>query len=109
MRKTIHTPTSRTTSFFQRLRARPSLAPAAAILLAFCAVSAPALAAPESDEAVQETEPLLEGEDLTQELKRRDGVITPPPAGDPGIYTEAPDPAPGTTPVIPPEELPEQQ
>ncbi len=37
-----------------------------------------------------------------------EGVITPPDVGDEEINQPAPDADPGTTPVIPPEQLPEQ-
>ncbi len=37
-----------------------------------------------------------------------EGVITPPDVGDEDINKAAPDPDPGTTPVIPPEQIPEQ-
>ena len=42
------------------------------------------------------------GESLSDQLDRNHGVIAPPPTGDSGIHTEAPNPDPGTTPVIPP-------
>ena len=41
-------------------------------------------------------------ESLSEHLDRNQGVITPPPTGDAEIYTKAPNPNPGTTPVIPP-------
>lgn len=45
-------------------------------------------------------------EDLSERLARCDGVLAPPPVGDPGMVTPPPDT--GTTPVIPPEATPEQ-
>ena len=41
-------------------------------------------------------------ETLSEHLDRNQGVITPPPTGDTDIYARAPNPNPGTTPVIPP-------
>jgi hypothetical protein len=41
-------------------------------------------------------------EDLSKRLDRTDGVIRPPDAIDPDIHAPAPQPNPGTTPVIPP-------
>jgi hypothetical protein len=48
------------------------------------------------DDAVQKPE------DLTDKLKRNQGVIRPPAGIDPNIETPAPVPDPGTTRVIPP-------
>lgn len=45
-------------------------------------------------------------ETLSEQLSREKGVIDPPPIGDPDIYTDAPDPDPGTTRVIPPPDTP---
>ncbi len=42
------------------------------------------------------------GETLSERLDRNSGVIHPPAGVDPGIAVPAPDPHPGTTPVIPP-------
>lgn len=39
---------------------------------------------------------------LSERLRENQGVIEPPPGSDPGIEAPAPDPTPGTTPVIPP-------
>jgi hypothetical protein len=39
---------------------------------------------------------------LSEQLDENQGVITPPPVGDAEIHVPAPDPTPGTTPVIPP-------
>ena len=57
---------------------------------------------PGADE--QDQAPPSSGEDqnLSEQLDRNKGVITPPATGDTEIYTEAPNPNPGTTPVIPP-------
>lgn len=47
---------------------------------------------------------------LTEKLDRTDGVIQPPSGVDPQIRSATPpDPNPGTTPVIPPSALPDQQ
>ncbi|MEJ1160239.1 hypothetical protein [Prosthecomicrobium sp. N25] len=46
---------------------------------------------------------------LTEKLDRTDGVLKPPGGIDPEIHTGAPAPNPGTTPVIPPSALPDQQ
>lgn len=43
-----------------------------------------------------------QGESLSNQLQRNDGVIKPRPGIDPDIYVPAPNPNPGTTPVIPP-------
>jgi hypothetical protein len=45
---------------------------------------------------------LKPGETLSEHLDRNQGVIAPPPTGDAGIHTDAPNPDPGTTLVIPP-------
>lgn len=42
------------------------------------------------------------GETLSERLDRSNGVIHPPAGTDPGIAVPAPDPNPGSTPVIPP-------
>jgi hypothetical protein len=42
------------------------------------------------------------GESLSNQLDRDEGVIKPRPGIDPEIHAPAPDPNPGTTPVIPP-------
>lgn len=39
---------------------------------------------------------------LSEQLDEDKGVITPPPVGDEEIHVPAPNPNPGTTPVIPP-------
>jgi hypothetical protein len=57
---------------------------------------------PGTDEQEQAPSSSSENENLSEQLDRNKGVITPPATGDTGIYTEAPNPNPGTTPVIPP-------
>jgi hypothetical protein len=47
----------------------------------------------------QDTRP---GETLGDRMARTEGTIKPPEDVDPGIAGQAPDPDPGTTPVIPP-------
>jgi hypothetical protein len=39
---------------------------------------------------------------LSEQLDENKGVIDPPPVGDEEIHAPAPEPLPGTTPVIPP-------
>ena len=57
---------------------------------------------PGADDQDQAPPSANEGENLSEQLDRNKGVITPPPTGDADIYTDAPNPNPGTTPVIPP-------
>lgn len=57
---------------------------------------------PGADELDQAGPSDSQGENLSEQLDRNKGVITPPATGDSEIYTEAPNPNPGTTPVIPP-------
>jgi len=57
---------------------------------------------PGADELDQTAPSDSQGENLSEQLDRNKGVITPPATGDSEIYTEAPNPNPGTTPVIPP-------
>jgi len=59
------------------------------------AIPAPKARAPASQGAAQ-------GESLSNQLQRSEGVIQPQPGIDPGIDVPAPNPNPGTTPVIPP-------
>ena len=47
--------------------------------------------------------------DLTARLQDCGSVLTPPDTGDTAIEAPAPDPDPGTTPVVPPSQLPGQQ
>jgi len=70
-----------------------------AVLFAL-ALGIPAQAlAEEPPETVPGIEP---DETLSEHLDEEKGVITPPPVGDAEIHVPAPDPDPGTTPVIPP-------
>lgn len=58
-----------------------------------------------SDATEEESEPVPGIEDdktLSEQLDEDKGVIEPPDVGDAEIYVPAPDPDPGTTPVIPP-------
>jgi hypothetical protein len=57
---------------------------------------------PGADEQRKAAPSASEGENLSEQLDRNKGVITPPATGDADIYTDAPNPNPGTTPVIPP-------
>jgi hypothetical protein len=58
-------------------------------------IPAPKEPAPGSSEAAP-------GESLSDQLKRNEGVIQPQPGTDPEIHVPAPNPDPGTKPVIPP-------
>jgi hypothetical protein len=64
--------------------------------------------APGPDNGSDPIPDLKPGESLSEHLDRNQGVITPPPTGDSDIYTDAPNPNPGTTPVIPPGDVPVQ-
>lgn len=57
-----------------------------------------------ADEATGEPEPC---DTLSEQLDATGGVITPPTGVDPDITAPAPDPTPGTTPVIPPSAVPQ--
>jgi hypothetical protein len=46
---------------------------------------------------------------LSKQLDENSGVISPPPVGDEEIHVEAPNATPGTTPVIPPSAIPENE
>ncbi|MCQ8781485.1 hypothetical protein [Mangrovibrevibacter kandeliae] len=48
------------------------------------------------------------GDNASRQLADCGGVLTPPGGVDPQIQAPAPDPNPGTTPVIPPGAVPEQ-
>jgi hypothetical protein len=61
--------------------------------------SATAMAEEQKSEPVPGINP---DESLSGQLDRNKGVIDPPPIGDSEILAPAPDPDPGTTPVIPP-------
>ncbi|WP_181708533.1 hypothetical protein [Chthonobacter rhizosphaerae] len=56
-----------------------------------------------TDEATGAPEPC---DTLSEQLDATGGVIAPPPGIDPEITAPAPDPMPGTTPVIPPSAVP---
>jgi hypothetical protein len=68
------------------------------LLVAALTSPLPALAEPPS-EPVPGVDP---DQSLSEQLDENKGVIEPPPVGDAGIHAPAPDPTPGTTPVIPP-------
>lgn len=62
-------------------------------------------AAPHHVLAEEKSEPVPgidEDQTLSEQLDEDKGVIKPPDIGDTEIYVPAPDPDPGTTPVIPP-------
>ena len=68
-------------------------------------LAAAALVIPLPALADQPSEPVPgidEDRTLSEQLDENKGVIEPPPVGDAGIHAPAPDPLPGTTPVIPP-------
>jgi hypothetical protein len=70
------------------------------ILLAVAALVIPLPALAE-----QPSEPVPgidEDRTLSEQLDENKGVIVPPPVGDAEIHAPAPEPLPGTTPVIPP-------
>ena len=54
------------------------------------------------DPKVPDTGTSGQGETLTKKLERNEGVLHPSPNMDPEISVPAPNPNPGTTPVIPP-------
>lgn len=70
-----------------------------ALLAAMALATAQPAVAEESSEPVPGVE---KDKNLSDQLHKKEGVIEPPPDGDPGIHVPAPDPEPGTTPVIPP-------
>jgi hypothetical protein len=74
-------------------------------------IAAAALLGPAaSADPVAEPVPGVElDERLSKQLDENSGVITPPPVGDEEIHVEAPNPTPGTTPVIPPSAIPENE
>jgi len=61
--------------------------------------SATAVAEEQKSEPVPGIDP---NQSLSDQLDEGKGVINPPPVGDTEIQAPAPDPNPGTTPVIPP-------
>ncbi|MGH6866884.1 MAG: hypothetical protein ACREDO_12130 [Methyloceanibacter sp.] len=58
--------------------------------------------APADSDANKPVPGVNQDETLSEQLRKNQGVIDPPPIGDEGIHTTAPEPEPGTTPVIPP-------
>ncbi|WP_181704361.1 hypothetical protein [Chthonobacter albigriseus] len=70
------------------------------------ATTLPAPQPPCTDDVTGEERPC---ENLSEQLGATGGVITPPAVSDGEIQVPAPDPNPGTTPVIPPSAVPEQQ
>jgi len=81
-----------------------------AAALVAAAFSAGPVAA-QAPQTVPEADPCLDGRvtadgrpcpTLSDKLDETGGVVRPPPGVDPGIHRPAPDPMPGTTPVIPP-------
>lgn len=68
-------------------------------------LAAAALVIPLPALAEQPSEPVPgidEDRTLSEQLNENQGVINPPPVGDEEIHAPAPEPLPGTTPVIPP-------
>lgn len=68
-------------------------------------LAAAALAIPLPALAEDPSEPVPgidEDQTLSEQLDENKGVIDPPPVGDEEIHAPAPEPLPGTTPVIPP-------
>jgi hypothetical protein len=66
--------------------------------------NAPAMpiASPESGQPSEPVPGIDKNESLSEQLAEDKGVIKPPPTGDSEIHTTAPNPNPGTMPVIPP-------
>ncbi|WP_102958054.1 hypothetical protein [Mangrovicella endophytica] len=62
-----------------------------------------------SDPCAARPEGQAADQSLSGQLSDCNGVLTPPPSSDTDIQAPAPDPNPGTTPVIPPQALPDQQ
>jgi hypothetical protein len=79
-------------------------------LILFAMTVAAAVAWPQLSFAERALQPRTEtegqappsSEDLRRRLDKSDGVIRPPESIDPDIHAPAPQPNPGTTPVIPP-------
>lgn len=76
--------------------------------LAAAALLGPVTAA-SADPAAEPVPGVEPDESLSKQLEENSGVITPPPVGDEEIHVEAPNPTPGTTPVIPPSAIPETE
>lgn len=80
-----------------------------AATLVAAALTTPAAA--QAPQTVPEADPCVDGRltasgqpcpSLSDKLDETGGVVRPPQGVDPGIHQDAPDPMPGTTPVIPP-------
>jgi hypothetical protein len=56
----------------------------------------------ESDQPSEPVPGVDKNKSLSEQLDEDKGVIKPPPTGDSEIHTTAPNPNPGTMPVIPP-------
>lgn len=89
---------------------------AAALVAAFALAPLPALA--QAPQTVPTANPCVDGklvatgepcDSLSQRLDQTNSVIRPPSGVDPDIAAPAPDPNPGTTPVIPPGAIEPQQ
>jgi hypothetical protein len=78
-----------------------SISAAVAIAAAIAAACQQAALAERAQQPKSETQ-APRSEDLSKRLDRTDGVIRPPQSIDPDIHVPAPQPNPGTTPVIPP-------
>jgi hypothetical protein len=79
--------------------------PAAAVALSAAVFLASILLTPSyavSEEASEPVPGVDPDKTLSEQLDEDKGVIVPPPVGDEAIHVPAPDPTPGTTPVIPP-------
>jgi hypothetical protein len=90
---------------------RSRILPAALGLWLLGTVAAPA----QEPQTIPEANPCVDGlkkadgtpcDTLSEKLDETGGIITPPMGIDPGIGVPAPDPMPGTTPVIPPGAVP---
>ncbi len=92
-----------------------TIRPAAVLFTAL--VLAPATAFAQAPQTVPEADPCVDGTTqpggqpcatLSDKLGTTGGIIRPPSGVDPDIAVPAPDPMPGTTPVIPPGAVPPQ-
>ena len=82
---------------------RPTVGIATLVLLAGASGAAIAqTSAPGAGQSAPSTVQGGTGESLSSKLSRSGGVIAPKSDVDPGIRAQAPDPQPGSTPVIPP-------
>jgi hypothetical protein len=59
-------------------------------------------ASPDTGQSREPVPGIRKNESLSDQLAEDKGVIKPPPTGDSEIHTTAPNPNPGTMPVIPP-------